>query len=281
MFASYYIPAWEAATIVAIVAGVVGFFTVMRGESFAAHALPNGAFAGAAGASLIGASVLLGLGVFAALGAVLIAALGRRTRSDVATALTIVLMLGLGALFIAQTREYAQAFYALLFGEAISVPESYLRPTAILAAASLLAIVVLYRPLLLSSVSAEAAEARGISPRFVSLAFLLVLALVTTMAVPVVGTLLIFALLVGPPATARCLTKSPLPSMALSVLIALLTVWGAFALSYQSNLPIGFFVGAIGVGTYTIAKGGTLIADALGGRGEHAPPTPAGVANRE
>ena len=263
MFASYYIPAWEAATIVAIVAGIVGFFTVMRGESFAAHALPNGAFAGAAGASLIGASVLLGLGAFAVLGAVLIATLGRRTRSDVATALTIVLMLGLGALFIAQTREYAQAIYALLFGEAISVPDTYLGPTAALAAVSLLAIAVLYRPLLLSSVSPEAAEARGISPRFVDLCFLLVVALVTTMAVPVVGTLLIFALLVSPPATARCLTKSPLPSMALSVLIALLTVWGAFALSYQLNLPIGFFVGAIGIGTYTLTKGGTFIVDAL------------------
>lgn len=256
MFASYYIPAWEAATIVAIVAGVVGFFTVMRGESFAAHALPNGAFAGAAGASLVGASTLLGLGTFAVFGAVVIATLGRRTRSDVATALTIVLMLGLGALFIAQTREYAQAIYALLFGEAISVPDTYLAPTAALAVVSLLAIAVLYRPLLLSSVSPAAAEARGVSPRLVDLAFLLVLAMVTTMAVPVVGTLLIFALLISPPATARCLTKSPLPSMTLSVVLALLTVWGSFALSFQLNLPIGFFVGAIGIGSYALTKGG-------------------------
>ncbi len=78
--------------------------------------------------------------------------------------------------------------------------------------------------------------------------------MVTTMAVPVVGTLLIFSLLVSPAASARCLTKSPLPSMALSVTIALLTVWSSFALSYVANLPIGFFVGAIGIGTYALAK---------------------------
>jgi zinc/manganese transport system permease protein len=254
MFASYYIPAWEAATIVAVVAGIVGFFTVMRGASFAAHALPNGAFAGAAGASLIGANTLLGLGSFAMLGAVALATLGRRTRSDVATALTIVLMLGLGALFIAQTREYAQAIYALLFGEAISVPTSELAPTVALAAVCVLATAALYRPLLLTSVSPDAAEARGISLRLVDFAFLAVLALVTTMAVPVVGTLLIFALLVSPSATARCLTKSPLPTLALSALFALLTVWGAFALSYEANLPIGFFVGALGFASFTFTK---------------------------
>jgi zinc/manganese transport system permease protein len=98
MFASFMINAWEAATIVAIVAGVVGFFTVLRGAAFAAHALPNGAFAGAAGAFLIGANAIVGLGVFSLAGAGMIAGLGRRARSDVATALTIVLMLALGDL---------------------------------------------------------------------------------------------------------------------------------------------------------------------------------------
>ncbi|HTT58927.1 MAG TPA: metal ABC transporter permease [Acidimicrobiales bacterium] len=254
MFASYFIPAWEAATIVAAVAGVVGFFTVMRGASFAAHALPNGSFAGAAGAYLIGVNTLIGLGTFAMLGALTIATLGRRTRNDVATALTIVLMLGLGGLFIAQTREYAQAIFALLFGEAISVPNSYIVPTEVLGALCVLAIVLLYRPLLLTSVSPDAAEARGISPRLVDVAFLLILAMVTTMAVPVVGTLLIFALLVSPAASARCVTKSPLPSLVLSVALALATVWSSFALSYVANLPIGFFVGAIGIGTYAAAR---------------------------
>src|SRR5579875_2188928 len=100
------IHAWEAATIVALVAGVVGFFTVMRGAAFAAHALPNGAFAGAAGASLIGVNALVGLGTFSLAGAVTIAWLGRRARRDVATAMTIVMMLALGSLFLSQTSEY-------------------------------------------------------------------------------------------------------------------------------------------------------------------------------
>lgn len=111
MFSPFMINAWEASTIVAVVAGVVGFFTVLRGSSFAAHALPNGAFAGAAGASLVGASTILGLGVFSLLGAIGIASLGRRARHDVATALAIVVMLGLGSLFLSMTTEYAPEIF--------------------------------------------------------------------------------------------------------------------------------------------------------------------------
>src|ERR1700728_530834 len=95
--------AWEAGSMVAAVAGVVGFFTVLRGSAFVAHALPNGAFAGAAGARLIGVNAVFGLGAFSLLGAFVIAGLGRRARHDVATALTIVTMLGLGALFLSMT----------------------------------------------------------------------------------------------------------------------------------------------------------------------------------
>ena len=128
MFASFMINAWEAATIVAVVAGVVGFFTVLRGAAFAAHSLPNGAFAGAAGAVLIGASTIVGLGVFSLAGAGMIAGLGRRARSDVATALTIVLMLALGDLFLSRTSEYAPEIFALLFGEVLGVSSSKLGP---------------------------------------------------------------------------------------------------------------------------------------------------------
>src|SRR5215469_15221329 len=92
--------AWVVATIVALVAGIVGFFTVLRGSAFAAHAIPNGSFAGAVGASLIGVNTIVGLGAFALAGAVGISLLGRRGRHDVATALTLVLMLALGALFV-------------------------------------------------------------------------------------------------------------------------------------------------------------------------------------
>jgi zinc/manganese transport system permease protein len=249
------IHAWEAGTIVAFVAGVVGFFAVVRGAAFAAHALPNGAFAGAAGASLIAVNALIGLGVFSLAGAVTIAALGRRARNDVATALTIVMMLGLGALFLSQTTEYAPEIYALLFGEILGVSSAELIPTAAIAAGCIAAILVLYRPLLLSSVLPEVARARGVSARRMELLFLLVLALTTTMAVPVVGSLLIFSLLISPAAAARSFTSRPLPAIGLSVLIALGTVWSAIAISYLANLPIGFFVGTIGALTYTAGRG--------------------------
>jgi zinc/manganese transport system permease protein len=255
MFAGFMVNAWEAASIVAVVAGVVGFFTVARGAAFAAHSLPNGAFAGAAGASLIGVNALVGLGVFSLAGALTIAGLARRARRDVATAMTIVMMLALGALFLSQTSEYAPVIFSLLFGEVLGVSSSALIPTAAIAVVSVGAIALLYRPLLLSSVLPEVAQARGVSTRRMELLFLLVVALTTTMAVPVVGSLLIFSLLISPAAAARSFTNKPLLAIGLSVLIALGTVWSAIAASYQTNLPIGFFVGTIGALTYAIGRG--------------------------
>jgi zinc/manganese transport system permease protein len=255
MFAGFMVNAWEAASIVAVVAGVVGFFTVARGAAFAAHSLPNGAFAGAAGASLIGVNALVGLGVFSLAGALTIAGLARHARRDVATAMTIVMMLALGALFLSQTSEYAPVIFSLLFGEVLGVSSSALIPTAAIAVVSVGAIVTLYRPLLLSSVLPEVAQARGVSTRRMELLFLLVVALTTTMAVPVVGSLLIFSLLISPAAAARSFTNKPLLAIGLSVLIALGTVWSAIAASYQTNLPIGFFVGTIGALTYAVGRG--------------------------
>ena len=254
MFAGYLMNAWEAATIVAVVAGVVGFFTVLRGSAFAAHSLPNGAFAGAAGATLIGASTLLGLGAFSLMGAALIAALGRRARNDVATALTIVLMLASGDLFLSRSNEYAPKVFSLLFGEVLGVSRGQLAPTAGIAAACLLVLLVIYRPLLLSSVAPEVGEARGISNRTMEFAFLLVIALVTTMAVPVVGSLLIFSLLIGPPAAARAFTNRPPTAIGLSVVFALVTVWASIAASYETDLPIGFFVGSISAFVYSAGR---------------------------
>ncbi len=255
MFSGFMVNAWEAATIVAVVAGVAGFFTVTRGSAFAAHALPNGAFAGAAGASLIGVNAIVGLAVFSVAGALTIAGLGRHARHDVATAMTIVMMLALGALFLSQTTEYAPEIYSLLFGEILGVAGDQLLPTVAIAAVCVAAILVLYRPLLLSSILPEVAQARGVSSRRMELAFLIVLALTTTMAVPVVGSLLIFSLLISPAAAARSFTNQPLRAVGLSVLFALGTVWAAIAVSYLTDLPIGFFVGTLGALTYATGRG--------------------------
>jgi zinc/manganese transport system permease protein len=254
VFSGFMVNAWVAATIVAVVAGMVGFFTVLRGSAFAAHAIPNGSFAGAAGASLIGVSTLLGLGVFALAGAVGISLLGRRGRHDVATALTLVLMLALGALFVSWNTEYLPQVYSVLFGEVLGVSSSQLLPTAVLAGVCMVAVALLHRPLLLSSLLPEVAQARGLSSFVMELAFLLILALATTMTVPVVGTLLIFTLMIGPPAAARSFTSRPLVAMGLSVAIALATVWAAIAVAYASDYPVSFFVGAVSAACFAAGR---------------------------
>ena len=250
MFSGPMAGAWEAATMVAVVGGVVGFFTVLRGSAFAAHALPAGAFSGAAAASLVGVNPLIGLGVFSIGGAFTIAGLGRRARHDVAVALAVVTMFGLGALFLSMTTEYAPEIFSLLFGEVLGVSQSELLPTAVIGALCIAVVVLLYRPLMLSSVSPEIAAAKGVDTTKMDTSFLVVIALATSMAVPVVGSLLIFSLLIGPAACARCLSSRPPVVMVLSVVIALVTVWSAIAVSYLSDLPIGFFVGSIAAFSY-------------------------------
>jgi zinc/manganese transport system permease protein len=254
MFSSFMLNTWVAGTAVAVIAGVAGFFAVLRGSTFAAHAIPNGAFAGAAGAALLGLNPFAGLAAFSVAGALGIAALSRRARSDVATALTFVMMLGVGALFVSWSTQYAQEAYSLLFGEVFGVSAAEVRPIVVLGAVSVAAIAVMFRPLLLSSALPEVAEARGVPPRRLELAFLLVMALATSMTVPVVGALLMFSLMIGPAAAARSLTARPGLAMALSVLIALVTVWAAIAASYQSNWPLGFFVGVIGAAFFLAGK---------------------------
>jgi len=250
---------WIVATIVAVVAGAVGFFVVLRGSAFVADALPTGAFAGAAGASLIGVNTLLGLGVFSLLGALGIGWLGRRGRHDVAVALALVAMLGVGALFLSFTVEYGPEIDSLLFGEVLGISVNEIAPVAVLGAVCVLAILVLFRPLILSSVMPELGEARGVRAHWIETCFLVVLALATSMALPVVGALLIFSLMIGPPAAARSVTSRPLIAMGLAMLLAVVTVWVAIAVSYQTNWPIGFFVGTIGAACYAAGRGWTAL----------------------
>ena len=246
VFTGLMLNTWIAGTVVAVIAGVMGFFAVLRGSTFAAHAIPNGAFAGAAGATLLGFDPLAGLAVFSVAGALGIAGLSRRARSDVATALILVMMLAIGALFVSWSTEYAQEAYSLLFGEVFGVSSAEVVPILVLGGVSIAAIIVMFRPLLLSSALPEVAEARGVSARRMELAFLLVLALATSMTVPVVGALLMFSLMIGPAAAARYVTARPVAAMSLAVVIALVTVWTGIVVSYESDWPLGFLVGTMG-----------------------------------
>jgi len=254
MFADFMVNTWFAATLVAGVAGVVGFFVVIRGASFAAHALPLSAFPGAAAANLLGVNPLIGLVVFSGLGVAGISQLARRGRRDLATALSLVMLLGLGALFLSRTTEYFQAVYALLFGEVLGVGTAELVPLVALSVISVALIVVLFRPLLLNSVSPELGEANGISPRVIELLFLAIVALATAMALPVVGALLVFSLMVGPASAARAFTDRPVAAMLLSAALSVATVWGSIALSFASDWPIGFFVGGLSALDYVVGR---------------------------
>src|ERR1700758_2081945 len=255
MFTGLMLNTWIAGTAVAVIAGVTGFFAVLRGSTFAAHAIPHGAFAGAAGPTLLGFNPFAGLAVFSVAGALGIAGLSRRARNDVATALTFVLMLAVGALFVSWSSQYAQEAYSLLFGEVFGVSTGEVLPILALGAASVAAIVVMFRPLMLSSALPEMAEARGVSARRMELAFLLIMALATSMTVPVVGALLMFSLMIGPAAAARSLTARPVLAMTLSVAIALVTVWAGIVVSYQTNWPLGFFVGIMGAVFFLVGQG--------------------------
>jgi zinc/manganese transport system permease protein len=242
VFSEFLINTWITASVVAVVAGLVGFFVVLRGSSFLAHALPHGAFAGAAGATLLGLDPIFGMGVFAVGGALAVSTLGRRGRNDVVIALALVVMLASGALFLSLGNQYSAEVFALLFGQILGVSSAELVPILILGALCIVAIVVAYRPLLLASVLPDQAAARGISTFAISVFFAVVVALATTMSVPVVGALLMFSLLVGPPAAARLFSPDPLRAIPLSIGLALIVVWVSIAAAYETSLPIGFFV---------------------------------------
>ena len=265
MFSSFMTNAWLSGSVVALLAGAVGFFVVLRGASFAAHAIPNGAFAGAAGANLVGLSPLLGLVSFAVLAALGIGATHRRARNDVATALALVSMLALGAAFLTLSTAYEPAIDALLFGEILGVSRAALGPVVALALVCAAVLVLLYRPLVFSSVAPDLARVRGLRVTLLELCFLVVVALSTALTVPVVGALLTFSLMIGPPAAARVLSDRPGRALAWSVALALVTVWAAIASSYTFNLPIGFFVGTFGALSFVAARG-TRAARARRGR---------------
>jgi len=156
--------------------------------------------------------------------------------------------------FLSRSSQYEPQIYSLLFGEVLGVSTTELLPVALLGMVCIAAVIFLYRPLMLSSIVPEIGEARGISARRIEIAFLLVVAVATAVTVPVVGALLIFSLMIGPPAAARSFTDRPSLALVLSIVFALITVWAAIAISYLSNWPIGFFVGAIGAISYGIGR---------------------------
>ena len=243
--------AFAAAGIVALVCAPVGYFLVMRGQSFAGHALSHVGFTGATGAVLLGIPPLWGLVAATLCAGIGMGLLGERAAGrDVAIGLVLSFSLGLGLLFLHFFTAYATQATALLFGNVLGVDAITLWTLAGLGLVSLLALSVLARPLLFASLQPEVAQARGVPLRLVSVAFLAVVALATAECAQIVGVLLVFTLMVGPAASAQRLTAGLAAGLALSVLLALTEAWSGIALAWWTDWPASFWISAASAGAY-------------------------------
>jgi zinc/manganese transport system permease protein len=235
--------AFAAATASALVAGLIGYFVVLRASSFAAHAISHIGFAGAAGAVLIGINPVLGVGALSLAASVGMGLLGRRLRGrDVVIGLVMAASLGLGYLFISLYPGNAADAYAVLFGQIFGISAGAVRITLLTSAVVLALLAAIYRPLLFASLDEEVAEARGIRVGALGLGFMLLLALAVSEAVQVSGVLLIFALLVAPGAIAGRVFRRPGAALALSAALAILITWASLALAFYTPYPVSFYV---------------------------------------
>ena len=243
-------------SLVAIAAGLLGYFVITRQNAFAAHALAHIGFPGATGAILIGAPVTLGLAVFCIGGGLLIGLFGKRVAErEIATGTILALATGLGVLFASLAGANASATTSVLFGNLLAISADQLVVFGLFTVAVVLVLALVARPLLFASVDPAVAEARGVPVRALGLAFVVLLALTITMAVQVVGTLLLFALVVTPAATALRLTARPAAVAGIAVAVALGSVWIGLALSAMVNLPPSFFVVAVAVAVWLVVLG--------------------------
>ncbi len=251
----FMVHAFEAGTIVAIAAGAIGYFVVLRGSSFAAHALSHIGFAGAAGAVVLGLSPVVGLLVFTLGAGAAIGALGNRLRGrDVTIGIVLAWTLGLGVLFVSLYRGYANEAYAILFGLILGISQAEVLVTLVAGVVTVAALVLVYRPLLFSSVDEELASARGVPVTLLSIAFMAILAVAVTEAVQVVGVLLIFALIVTPAAIAIRFTSRPGVAIGIGIGLSLAFTWLGLSIGYFSPHPVSFFITSIAFGTYLVAR---------------------------
>lgn len=251
---SFMLHALISGTIIAVICALVGFFVVIRGDSFAAHALPQAGFSGGAGAALLNINPMYGLFIFVIAGSVLIGLFSKKERNDIVTALCLVAVLGIGSLFLGLSDKYAAGAYGLLFGQIVGVSYGQVIETAIIGAICVLTIIFLYRPLLLVSVSKDIAESRGVSVRLIEMLFMIVLGLVSAVTVPIVGALLCFSLLIVPTAASAYITSNPIKEIILSIVFSVVSIWLSLILAYYSDWPIGFFVSAITGSMYLISR---------------------------
>jgi zinc/manganese transport system permease protein len=228
-------------TIVALAAGLIGYFVVVRRTAFAAHALAHIGFPGATGAVLLGVPVAVGLGVFCVGGALVIGVLGKRAADrEVVTGTVLAAATGLGLFFNSLATKSSSTVTNVLFGNLLAISHAQLASFGILLVVLGFSVGIVYRPLLFASVNALVAEAKGVPVRALSMIFMALLGVTVAMAVQAVGTLLLFALVVTPAATAIMLTPRPVRAMAASTAVSLTGVWFGLGASAMFNVPPSF-----------------------------------------
>ncbi|MCK9916187.1 metal ABC transporter permease [Microbacteriaceae bacterium K1510] len=242
----FMINAFTAAGIVAVVSGLTGFFLVMRGQTFAGHALSHIGFAGATGAGLIGLAPLWGLVGFTVAAGLIMGWLSERLSTrDVAIGVVLALALGFGLLFLHYYTAFATQATALLFGNVLAVDHATIVALASLGLLTLLGLAAIMRPLIFASLQPELAEAKGVPQRFISTAFLAIVALAVSACAQIVGVLLVFTLMVGPPAAAQRLTTGLWSGLILSALLALTEAWLGLVAAFYTDWPVSFCIAAL------------------------------------
>ena len=256
----FMVNALEAGTVVAIMSGVVGWFMVLRRETFAGHTLSVMAFPGATGALLLGLPAAAGYFTFCGACALVIGASagagGRRHRGEESAVTGAVQAFGLacGFLFLSLYQGVLAGYENLLFGDFLGITRGQILALAIVCVLALGFFVVVGRALLFASVDEPVARARGVPARALSLAFLLVLGLAVAATAQITGALLVFAVLVAPAATAQLITTRIGTSLALTVLLGLAITWVGLALAYFYNYPVGFYITAVAFTVYVAAR---------------------------
>ncbi len=255
----FMVNALEAGAIVAVMAGAIGWFMVTRRQTFAGHTLSMMAFPGAAGALLLGLSAALGYFAATALAAVAIAGTaprGARGRGQESALIGTVQAVGIacGFLFLSLYGGVLASYESLLFGTFLGITSGQVLALAVLACLALAALAAVGRPLLFASVDEAVARAHGVPVRALSTGFLLLLGVAVAETAQITGVLLVFALLVAPPAIAQLITPRVGLGLALSALIGILIAWAGLALAYFYEYPVGFYVTTIAFALYVLAR---------------------------
>ena len=236
--------AFIAGLCIALAAGVMGYFTIARRSTFAAHALAH-----------IGLPVSLGMGVFALGGALVIGALGKRvSEREIATGTVLAFATGLGLFFARLSSSASQQMQSILFGSILTITTGQIIGFAVFDVLLLALLAIIYRPLLFSSLDEQVAQAKGVPIGLMNVAFMAIMAGVITIAVPAVGTLLIFALVITPAATANILAGSPFKAMVIASVLCLVSIWAGLVLSAMFPAPPSFIIVTLSTLFWAIAK---------------------------